>query len=260
MKNKDTLIICPVKSTDIKFHNNYDKDNHWISSQNKFYDLMALRYNDEDINESNFDFIIKSKGQKWIMVREAMKNFDFMKYKYIGIFDDDIITDIWNIEKALNIAKYYGLSAFQLSLLPESTFDHIQTVQNKNYDFTETSFIEIMMPFFRIDKFQKLLYFLKEYPELNLGYGIDFAFRDIIEGNTYVIHSATAYHPQRKSSIDNRINLGMEEMDRFFKIYYPKIIKKLYNRNPLTFGRNEYSAYKINNYNDIIDFVNKKDE
>lgn len=231
MLKKDVLIIHPSKSTEIKFNNKYNKEKHWLLKKSDCYDLMAIKYNDGELSKNLYDYIFLEDGQKFNLLKKVSKYFDFSQYKYIGYIDDDIITDTENLEESIRIAKMFDLPAFQISLDIESQFSFPITIQDKTCDFAEVSFIEMMCPFFRIDKFKILIDFLNKYEDFNTGHGIDIVFKDLFQSQLYIIHRTSVLHPFRESSIDK--NIHSNEVNEFLQYKYSSILKNHFNRFPI---------------------------
>jgi hypothetical protein len=219
---KDCLIICPV-GRDMTFHDAYDKNQHWryTNKIDRLYETLIVIYNDWLPKESNtFDQVMVGYGHKWNLVQWiARTQPDLIKqYRYIGCFDDDLITDIEAVNTLVARALHMDWRLAQLSMLKGSGAIYRCTQQNPDWSIAETNFIEMGSPIFRQDTFLELMKFMGELGPIEIGWGIDKCFclpgvlapHHITAG---VVHSHSIYHPHfsiKPSYYDQ--NKAMQEM------------------------------------------------
>ena len=181
------------------------------------------------------------------MVRKAFQQFDYSQYDYIGCIDDDQITDVWNLNLGLNIARRYGFRLWQLSMASGSDLFYPCLAQNPSITFSETNFIECGVPVFRRDKFKLILDVLEEWNRITpyeQAWGMDKAYCDIAESHAHVVHSASIFHPPRQAYYDK--TSAMYELNWFMTTGYQQICQNLFGREPvLVDNQTQYFQYKI---------------
>jgi hypothetical protein len=69
-------------------------------------------------------------------------------FTYIGLLDDDLLISINDLNKLLFIANLEKLDVFQASLTHDSYYHHRQFIHKQGYITQETSWVEIMAPFY----------------------------------------------------------------------------------------------------------------
>jgi hypothetical protein len=233
------LIICPV-GIPITFSEQFDAQEHWrYTKQKRNYETMIICYKDSDVffpEKNTYDHIFFEKGEKCSLIKNLLKNIDYTKYEYIGFFDDDLITDIDNINGALEFAHNKKLKIFQLSLTSDSEVFHRSVLGNDtNLDYSTTTFIEIMGPFIHSSLIPLVLEFWNEY-NINSGWGFDIVLKDITKTDLSVIHRYQMYHPKKESSYSR--DDAAQEMRHVLLNVCPKFMKKKYNEDWNFLGEN----------------------
>ena len=100
---RNSLIICPVGNP-ITFHNKFDRENHWRNvNKNRLYETLVFQYSDFKPEPATWDKLIIQKGFKWSLSKEWLKKIDYNKYEYIGFMDDDLVTDMHNMNLTFEI-------------------------------------------------------------------------------------------------------------------------------------------------------------
>jgi hypothetical protein len=230
---KDVLIICPVGM-------DYNTDDRWkdhwrLTNTEREYETLVIAYNDYEPPIGTYDHIIHQKGHKWNLIKKIKEHFPYDAYKYIGCLDDDLVTDYQSINVGIKLAKRFDFGLWQLSMPPDSDLHptyHNCLKQDLTCTFSETNFIEMGSPFFKIDLFEKLLDFLSHW-EFKIGMGIDKVFCNIFECPANVVHYASIHQPFRTSYYDK--SFAHNEMVQFLYHDFSKIMKEHYNRD-ITFN------------------------
>lgn len=242
---KKAIVFVPTGNNPDTFDDRYDKNAHWRSKHpERTYEIVGSIYKDGFIPDpSSYDYIYDIRGHKWQMIREVFKQFDYSKYDYVCCIDDDQITDVWNLNKGLELARRFDFRIWQLSMAEGSDLFYNILRQDKSCDFSETNFVEIGVPCFRVDVFEKILRVLDKW-DFTIGYGLDKAFCDIAQTMANVVHCASIYHPPRHRYYDK--TNAMKEHDQFLYNDYPRICRELFNRESLVIDR-QYTTnkYKI---------------
>jgi hypothetical protein len=98
--NATNVIVVPV-GIPLNYHDAYDKDNHWRHTKDdRNYSTIAYSYNDCPVEDDSYDILQKDTGFKWEMVKHFLETYDYKDYDYIGFWDDDLVTDIKNVNLA----------------------------------------------------------------------------------------------------------------------------------------------------------------
>ena len=75
------------------------------------------------------------------------------RYAYVGLIDDDIELTWSGLNRLLAIAFKYRLDSFQAALTPDSHHSHPWLVSRAGQQIRELPWVEVMMPFYRIELF-----------------------------------------------------------------------------------------------------------
>lgn len=242
----DNLIITPV-GIPLIFEDRFDKENHWryTDRAERKYETLAVVYNDYVPEPNTYDHILHMKGHKWQIIRELPKMFDFSKYKYIGCIDDDLVTDIQNYNIGFDFAERFNFPFWQLSMVHDSGTRYQCLIQDHECDFSETNFIEMGVPVFRNDLFFKILDFFSSL-EIDVAWGVDKIFCDVLQTPGIVVHSASMYHPPNhiKPSYYDQSE-AMKEMNNLTYEIFPRIMRDKYNRENWQFVDSQVTFRKF---------------
>lgn len=235
MKN---LIFVPTGHERL-YDPDYDYSNHWMMRvPNRFYETHACVYNNFNIATDTCDRVSYNIGYKWELVYNFLQTMDLTSYTYIGFFDCDIVTDVANINKALQIAKTNHLMLFQMSMNPKyptASFPYLTQDNTKNLVTVPT--MEVMGPFIHTSLIPKL----KEYMDFQLsidpkknikyGWGLQLVLSIILNCKPVVIHSCSMLHkpylqPWQTYDYDD----AFEEIVYARNVVLPQYIKQKYNK------------------------------
>lgn len=235
----NNLIFCPV-GIPLGYHPAYDNDNHWrYTTDKRNYKTVVYQYNDHEIDPNTYDHIEKHSGFKWSLVKHFLQNYDWSKYEYVGFFDDDLVTDVWSINRALEIAKKNNLKIFQLSTIAGSDSSHFILHQDNLMSYSITNFVEGMGPFIHSSLLPDLLRFW-DFHEVKSGYGFDMILSPMLLSKAAVIHEVSMYHPGKPSYYDR--NEAHKEMYEVLYNKYPRYMKVVHGMDvePYTNGSTMY--------------------
>jgi hypothetical protein len=99
------LVFCPVGNP-LTFDARFDKDNHWrYTKDNRNYETFVLQYSEFKPEDGTYDGLAEQRGFKWNLAKEYLEKLEYKKYEYVAFFDDDLITDIQNLNRAFELAK-----------------------------------------------------------------------------------------------------------------------------------------------------------
>lgn len=221
------LIVCPVGMPIPKDPRWKDED-HWRWTHNeRDYETLVIVYNDFEPEPGSYDHIVRLKGHKWQLIQEVHKYINLANYTYIGCVDDDLITGYQDFNKGLEYAQKYNFGYWQLSMPSDSSLIYPPLFNDPTCDFSETNFIEMGSPFFRLDRFIFLMEFIGHW-KMEIAWGIDKTFYDLFLEPSYVIHSAMIHQPFRDSYYDQ--SEAMKEMNEYLSEVYPRILREKYGR------------------------------
>jgi hypothetical protein len=224
----DNLIICPVGNP-LTFHQNFSQNDHWrFTKESRQYETLVFQYSDFIPEPETYDYLIKSKGFKWSLSKTWFKQNDYSKYEYIGFMDDDLSTDIENMNRALEIAKESNSKIFQLSVTQDSD-EFFPILRNKkDVKYTKTNFVETMGMFIHSDLMPIVLQFWEQY-DIYCGWGFDKVLCDITKTDATVIHACQMFHPKKISSYDK--SAAFAEMDKVLYEVTPRFMMHKYNED-----------------------------
>jgi hypothetical protein len=231
MTNK-AIIFVPTGNYPDKFDDRYDKNAHWRSKHpDRTYEIVSCVYKEGfEPDPNTYDYVYHIRGHKWHMVRDVFNQFDYTKYDYVGCIDDDEITDVWNLNRGLEMARRFDFRLWQLSMAEGSDI-----------------FIEMGVPVFRSDVFAKILKALNNWKEFEVGYGLDKAYCDIAQSHAHVVHNASIYHPPRNAYYDK--TSSMKELNDFMTTIYPKMAREVFGHDSMMIDQQvTYHRFKMGNW------------
>ena len=181
----------------------------------------------------------KSTEGKGQIIFEIASILSHEKGYYIGIFDDDILIRISDINRALIIGKNKSFATFQPSLSRSSYFSHkftlncfIKKFLPKSYNYRYVPWVEIMVPIIKSELLILSLPFLKN----NFSaYGLDcfvfpmLAITNGISGGHAVIDAAICTHLRDMRTNKRIFSNGMNAAQELDKVK-EDCIEYLHNR------------------------------
>jgi hypothetical protein len=220
------LIICPVGNP-LTFDERFDKENHWrYTKPNRLYETLVIQYESFVPEENTYDSLAEKKGFKWNLAKEYLPKLNYKDYDYIGFLDDDLITDIENLNRAFSIAQKNNLKLFQLSVTNDSDMFWPILVNKPGIKYTKTNFIEVMGPFIHTSLIPVCLELWNKY-DIYSGWGFDKVLCDLTKTDAAVIHASQMYHPKKTSSYNK--SSAFAEMYNLTDKVMPKFMKNKYN-------------------------------
>lgn len=123
----------------------------WLTPiENKNFDLCISYFGDyPERFRNDCDYYYESKGTKWPKIKEVIENLGekvIEQYDAIWFPDDDIMTTSTNINKMFNIFIEQGFDLAQPALTQNSYFSHKVTIEQPDYLWRYSEFVEIMVP------------------------------------------------------------------------------------------------------------------
>ena len=238
---KKSLIFSAVGNPIGFYPEAYDSENHWrYNKPNRLYETVLYRYKDDFTPEENtYDYISwNNKGFKWQIAHKFLEEFDWTDYEYVGFFDDDLISDIDNVNRAIQLAYDKKVKLFQLSTLKGSESSHRILHQRDDLEYSITAFIEGMCNFIHTSCIPTLLNLWK-FHDFKSGYGFDVIQTKILKEKAMVVHSASVYHPPATfkgyTPSYYKVEEANQEMLHIFHNVYPTFMMDQYHEyvNPI---------------------------
>ncbi|MBI4984257.1 MAG: hypothetical protein HZC24_02620 [Rhodocyclales bacterium] len=137
---------------------------------------------------------------------------------YYGFLDDDIELAVSDINRLLDIGRRCGLDVFQPSLSADSYGSFAHLFNDPGVWLRETSFVEVMMPFFSNFAFSACK---STFGESISGWGLDFIWssRMARQGRRLaVVHDVVAAHRRPSTSTGWKFANGMTSWDELAQI------------------------------------------
>jgi hypothetical protein len=242
-----SLIFCSA-GIPLHYHKDYDRNNHWRKTDGiqRDYETVVYQYKDFDIESNSYDKLFKGTGYKWQVAKQFLDSFDYSKYEYIGFFDDDLVTDIQSVNRALSIAREKNIKLFQMSLNYDSERQHFITFQDQNKKYSITNFVEGMGPFIHHSVMPAFVDFWN-YHEIKSGWGFDLVLSSILKVDAGIIHEVSMHHVPKHNPYYDKSD-AFVEMDDILNVVYPKFMKGRYNEDvgPYT-DRQKILKFTMNN-------------
>lgn len=222
------LIICPVGNP-LTFDSRFSAEEHWrYNSPKRLWETVVFQYSDFEPEVGTYDTLIKQKGFKWSLSKEYLENINYAEYDYVGFMDDDLITDVDNLNRTLTVAHENNLKLFQLSVTTDSDMFWPILINKENVRYTKTNFIEVMGPFIHTSLLPICQELWKKF-DIYSGWGFDKVLCDLTKTDAAVIHCSQMYHPKKESSYDK--SKAFAEMDELLYNVFPKFMKTKYNED-----------------------------
>jgi len=222
-----SLIFCAV-GIPMSFHRDYDPENHWrYTKDTRMYETVLYQYKDFDIEPNSYDYLFKGTGWKWEIAKQFLDSFDCRNHEYIGFWDDDLVTDIQSVNRALTIAKEKDIKLFQMSLNADSEKQHIVTFQNHDKKYALTNFVEGMGTFVHSSMIPTFMEFWKHH-EVKSGWGFDIVLSSILKAKTGIMHEVSMHHVPKHNPYYDK-SAAFAEMYYILEEVYPKFMKYTYN-------------------------------
>jgi len=229
-ENMRNLIFTAVGQP-LDFHVAYDRDNHWrYTKSERLYETMVSQYGEYEPDPETYDMHEVFTGPKWVIVKQFLDKYGdqiVKDYEYVGFFDDDLVSDIKNINRGFELAREHGFKLFQYSTLAGSASAHHILHQNQSLSYSRTNFIEGMSTTVHTSLIPTLRDFLDNYHQAVSGWGFDLILGSILREIPAVIHEASVYHPPNKSYYDQ--SEAIKEMHHILYNVYSKFMTDKYS-------------------------------
>lgn len=124
------------------------------------FDLLTFDYSGSAVKPppiaANHFFMSERTECKGHIYQAASRFLDQsdVNYRFIGLIDDDIVLKLSDINFLLHIAARFGLHSVAPALTHDSFFTYRHTLRQQERLFHPVPWVEVMMPFYRVDLFR----------------------------------------------------------------------------------------------------------
>ncbi len=156
MKKKN-LIVIPANDKSLHFH--------WLKYNQRSYDIFIIDYtSDAKLKGGEQEYYLHSKGPKWKLIAEAVESLgeQIKAYDYVFMPDDDLHIRADHLNMMFEMASQLDLDIGQPTLTSNSFMDLNITVHTLLLKYRRTSFVEVMMPFFKSQHVYDYLGYFKD--------------------------------------------------------------------------------------------------
>ena len=236
----------------------------WLDSERK-YDVWVVYYGDnEEIYQKykdKVDYIEKRKGSKFQNFSHIYKSKDLSQYERFFILDDDIIISTEDINKMFMISEKLKLKICAPSFDLQSKISWRVTIQQPEYYFKYTNWVEVNTPLFTKESLKKLM---DVYDDKLIGWGIDYLYiwaNGVEEKTSFgIVHNVSCTNPPDSAKGGKRELQKIDGCNNRAKIWEEYRIK---NNIPNFKPDKEYSGIKNPSFfdteftkNNISKFIN----
>lgn len=139
----------------------------WLTGDRE-YDI-ALNYWSTPQNYGE-EYHFETPGQKWYGVAVNLPHMRAFDYKAIAIIDDDLEFTTDQLNQLFNYGILHSFNLWQPALIKDSYISHQIVLQVNNSGHRQTTFVEIMTPFFSFKGLCKLYW---TFGMSETGWGLD---------------------------------------------------------------------------------------
>ena len=174
-------------------------DNLWLD-KDRNYDVWVVYYGENEKKYQKYsdkvDYIEKRKGSKFQNFSHIYRTKDLSQYDRFFILDDDIIISTYDINKMFMISEKLKLKICAPSFDLQSKISWRVTIQQPEYYFKYTNWVEVNTPLFTKEALKKLM---DVYDDKLIGWGIDYLYiwaNGVEEKTSFgIIHNVSCTNP-----------------------------------------------------------------
>ena len=194
-RSKKALVV--IRCGDASLHPEY------VNQHADFDVLLSYFGNDLPYDLTHIQYVHYCKGSKW----EGLSAFFqanpsiWQAYDYIWLPDDDLSSDVANINQFLQIAAQERFDLAQPGLTHNSYWSFLITRQVKGLRYRVSNFVEVMAPLFSRSAFAVCV---DTFAENKSGFGLDFLWRTLLKGRKIgIIDQTPVFHTRPVGSAGN---------------------------------------------------------
>ena len=194
-RSKKALVV--IRCGDASLHPEY------VNQHADFDVVLSYFGNDLPYDLTHIQYVHYCKGSKW----EGLNAFFqanpsiWQAYDYIWLPDDDLSSDVANINRFLQIADQEQFDLAQPGLTHNSYWSFLITRQVKGLRYRVSNFVEVMAPLFSRSAFAVCV---DTFAENKSGFGLDFLWRTLLKGRKIgIIDQTPVFHTRPVGSAGN---------------------------------------------------------
>lgn len=194
-RSKKALVV--LRCGDASLHPEY------VNQYADFDVVLSYFGNDLPYDLTHIQYAHYCKGSKW----EGLNAFFqanpsiWQAYDYIWLPDDDLSSDVANINQFLQIAAQERFDLAQPGLTHNSYWSFLITRQVKGLRYRVSNFVEVMAPLFSRSAFAVCV---DTFAENKSGFGLDFLWRTLLKGRKIgIIDQTPVFHTRPVGSAGN---------------------------------------------------------
>ena len=194
-RSKKALVV--IRCGDASLHPEY------VNQHADFDVVLSYFGNDLPYDLTHIQYAHYCKGSKW----EGLNAFFqanpsiWQAYDYIWLPDDDLSSDVANINQFLQIAAQERFDLAQPGLTHNSYWSFLITRQVKGLRYRVSNFVEVMAPLFSRSAFAVCV---DTFAENKSGFGLDFLWRTLLKGRKIgIIDQTPVFHTRPVGSAGN---------------------------------------------------------
>ena len=194
-RSKKALVV--IRCGDASLHPEY------VNQHADFDVVLSYFGNDLPYDLTHIQYVHYCKGSKW----EGLNAFFqanpsiWQAYDHIWLPDDDLSSDVANINQFLQIAAQERFDLAQPGLTHNSYWSFLITRQVKGLRYRVSNFVEVMAPLFSRSAFAVCV---DTFAENKSGFGLDFLWRTLLKGRKIgIIDQTPVFHTRPVGSAGN---------------------------------------------------------
>lgn len=195
---------------------------HWLDGDPaRTWDILVCPY--QEIPPQLSENVLTSNvipGQKWSGLTTLFDTWrGWREYDYISLADDDLFVMPGTWSRFFERVAHYDAKLAAPALSQDSVASHPVTVRHAGCAARRTTFVEIMMPTFRVDVLAQLLPTFAE-TKTGLGWGLDYVWPALLRyQGIFVIDSTPVLHWRPSAYTTEAAASGQAEMARIMANY-----------------------------------------
>jgi len=120
-------------------------------------------------------------GQKWTGLFRLLSEWDgWRRYRYVWLPDDDLFAIQAHLSLFFNLCAEHNVALAAPALAEHSFFSHIMSLRNRSFLRRRVTFVEVMMPCFRVDVLVRCLPTFG-LTETGYGWGLDYVWPKLLD-------------------------------------------------------------------------------
>lgn len=193
--------------------------------------LQPIKYKNFDLCLSYFgnqpnkyrngcDFYFEAKGPKWPRIKDVIEAMGSQVFEYDAIWfpDDDIRTDAYNISRMFTLFAEQEFELAQPALTKDSYYSHFVTLENLDFLWRYTQFVEVMVPIFLKQTLERCW---NTFDTNQTGWGLDLLWPKILgrnDRNMAIIDETPVTHTRPVGSGSLYRSLGLNPIEELHDI------------------------------------------